>query len=343
MESYNVVVFGAGNQKLYVNKLKIPNKFGGEPPYGGSAMAMEFAKAGHDVILAEPHKNMLSDEQWQKVENAGVKLSSDDIEVAKHAEIAIFFTPYGSKTTNIVKKIAEYLPKNAVLCNTCTISPVVAYSLLEQLLKVKRKDIGISSMHPMGVPGTDLQKSYIISKECTNGEVYATEEQINKLINLVKSVGKTPNVVYADVLSSIADVCSMITAITMAGITEYFKYCVPEMNMPKEMAEQQILISLNTISAIVESSGVEGLFSGINSSILLDSAKSMKIHENQKLLSSAFEILENDADMIKPGVVNSSYLLPSQAVVEDVKKIAGDAVANGIIKRSIRKLFEQKN
>lgn len=342
MSSYNIVVFGAGNQKLYVDKLNIQEKFGGESPFGGSAMAIEFAKAGHDVILAEPNRNMLSEEQWKKVEDAGVKVVSDDIEAAKHAEIAIFFTPYGSKTTNIVKKIAEHLPENAVLCNTCTISPVVAYSLLEQLLKLKRKDIGISSMHPMGVPGTDLQKSYIISKECTNGEKYATDEQINKLINLVESTGKTSNVVYADVSSSVADVCSMITAITMAGIMEYFKYCVPEMNIPKDMAEQQVLISLNTISALVETSGVEGLFAGIDSNILLDSAKSMKIHENQKLLSTSLEVLEKDAEIIKQGVVKPSYLLPSQAVVEDVKKIAGDAVAKGVIKRSIRKLFEQK-
>ena len=105
MSSYNIVVFGAGNQKLYVDKLNIQEKFGGESPFGGSAMAIEFAKAGHNVILAEPNRDMLSEELWNKVEDAGVKVVSDDIEAAKHAEIAIFFTPFGKKTVEIAKNI----------------------------------------------------------------------------------------------------------------------------------------------------------------------------------------------------------------------------------------------
>ena len=52
-----VSVYGAGNQNLYINKLKIPELFGGEPPYGGSRMAMEFAEAGHDVMLSEPDRD----------------------------------------------------------------------------------------------------------------------------------------------------------------------------------------------------------------------------------------------------------------------------------------------
>ena len=47
-----VTVYGAGNQDLYVNQLNLPGAYGGVPPYGGSRMAIEFAEAGHDVILA---------------------------------------------------------------------------------------------------------------------------------------------------------------------------------------------------------------------------------------------------------------------------------------------------
>ena len=44
-----VSIYGAGNQDFYLNELRVSELFGGEPPYGGSRMAMEFAEAGHDV------------------------------------------------------------------------------------------------------------------------------------------------------------------------------------------------------------------------------------------------------------------------------------------------------
>jgi H2-forming N5,N10-methylenetetrahydromethanopterin dehydrogenase-like enzyme len=46
-----IAVYGAGNQELYVEQLKLPEKYGGTPPYGGSRMAIEFAEAGHEFTL----------------------------------------------------------------------------------------------------------------------------------------------------------------------------------------------------------------------------------------------------------------------------------------------------
>jgi len=57
-----ISIYSAGNQEYYINRLKVPELFGGEPPYGGSRMAIEFAEAGHDVVLAEPNKNILTEE-----------------------------------------------------------------------------------------------------------------------------------------------------------------------------------------------------------------------------------------------------------------------------------------
>jgi H2-forming N(5),N(10)-methenyltetrahydromethanopterin dehydrogenase-like protein len=153
-----ISVYGAGNQKLYLEKLKIQEKFGGIPPYGGAGMAIEFAKAGHDVVLAEPNKDIMSDDLWKKVEEAGVKIVSDDVEAAKHGEVHVLFTPFGKYTVKIAKNIIEYLPENAIICNTCTLPTPVLYRALEGILRLKRKDVGISSMHPTGVPGTPGQK-----------------------------------------------------------------------------------------------------------------------------------------------------------------------------------------
>ncbi|WP_457611996.1 H(2)-dependent methylenetetrahydromethanopterin dehydrogenase-related protein [Methanocaldococcus sp.] len=341
MVEYKITVFGAGNQKLY-EKLKIKEKFGGDFPFGGAAMAIDFAKAGHDVMLVEHNLNNLTEEMWEKVKSSGVKVSTDDVEGAKHGEISVFFTPYGNRTVNIIKRIIDHFPENAILCSTCSISPVALYALLEPILKTKRKDIGISSLHPMGLPGTDLQTDYIITKECLCGDKYITGEQVNKLVDIVKSINKNPNVIYADVSSSIADVCSAITAIIMAGLLESYKYFVKEIDLPPEMVVHEILISLNTISALVETSKLEGLLGAINTDLLVKSARSMLLTENQKLLKEALKILSEEKDLIKPTEPNRSYLVPSQTLIKEIENIAGPKVANGIIKRSIRTLFTKK-
>jgi len=147
VEGMKISVYGAGNQNLYINQLNLPKCYGGEAPYGGSRIAMEFAEAGHDVVLAEPNRNMLTEEMWKKVEESGVKVVSDDIDAAKHGEIVILFTPFGKKTIEIAKNIIPHLPENAIIANTCTISPAVLYIALEVELRTKRKDVGISSMH----------------------------------------------------------------------------------------------------------------------------------------------------------------------------------------------------
>lgn len=190
VDNMKVSVYGAGNQNLYINKLNLPEKFGGEPPYGGSRMAIEFAEAGHDVVLAEPNKNIMSDDLWKKVEDAGVKVVSDDVEAAKHGEIHVLFTPFGKATFRIAKTIIEHVPENAVICNTCTVSPVVLYYSLEPILRTKRKDVGISSMHPAAVPGTPQHGHYVIGGKTTDGKELATEEQIKKAVELAKSAGK---------------------------------------------------------------------------------------------------------------------------------------------------------
>jgi H2-forming N(5),N(10)-methenyltetrahydromethanopterin dehydrogenase-like protein len=340
-----ISVYGAGNQDLYVNKLNLPKNYGGEAPYGGSRMAMEFAKAGHDVILAEPNKSILSEEQWETVEDAGVKVVSDDVEAAKHAEIAIFFTPFGKKTVEIVKNIIPHLPQNAVIANTCTISPAVLYTALEVELRTKRKDIGISSMHPAAVPGTPQHEHYVISGASTDGTTYATEEQINKCVQLAESADKKAYVVPADVSSTVADMGSLVTAVALAGVLDYYSVGKNIIKAPEKMIEQQIIMTLQTMASLVETSGVKGLLKAINPELLIKSSSSMHLLEQQKELDEALEILNNlDEKLLNESqnaTINPTTLVAAQALVKELKTLIGGAAANGAIKRSMRKLFTE--
>ncbi|AEH06394.1 H(2)-dependent methylenetetrahydromethanopterin dehydrogenase-related protein [Methanothermococcus okinawensis] len=338
-----ISVYGAGNQNLYVNKLNLPKNYGGEPPYGGSRMAMEFAEAGHDVILSEPNKNILTEEMWKKVEESGVKVVSDDIEAAKHGEICIFFTPFGKRTIEIAKNILPHLPENGIIANTCTISPVVLYTALEVQLRTKRKDVGISSMHPAAVPGTPQHNHYVISGISTDGKHYATEEQIKKCVELAESANKKAYVVPADVSSTVADMGSLVTAVALAGVLDYYSVGIDIMGAPEKMIEQQIIMTLQTMASLVETSGVKGLLKAINPELIVRSASSMHLRKEQKDLDEALNILNNLNEKLlresQNAAVNPTTLVAAQALVKEIRTLIGGAAANGAIKRSMKKLF----
>jgi len=339
-----ISVYGAGNQNLYINQLNLPEKFGGEPPYGGSRMAIEFAQAGHDVVLAEPNRNIMSDDLWKKVEEAGVKVVSDDIEAAKHGEIHVLFTPFGKATFRIAKTIIEHVPENAVICNTCTVSPVVLYYSLEPILRTKRKDVGISSMHPAAVPGTPQHGHYVIGGKTTDGKELANEEQIKKVVELAKSAGKEAYVVPADVSSVVADMGSLVTAVALSGVLDYYTVGRKIIKAPKKMIEQQVIMTLQTMASLVETSGVEGLVKALNPELLIRSASSMKLLDKQKDLDAALEILKNLDETLKKEAekaeIKPTTLVAAQSLVKEIKTLIGGAAAEGAIKRSARKLFE---
>jgi len=339
-----ISVYGAGNQDLYVNQLKLPEKYGGEAPYGGSRMAIEYAQAGHDVMLAEPNRNMLTDEHWKIVEDAGVKVTSDDAEAAKHAEIAVLFTPFGKKTFDIAKEITKHLPENGVIANTCTVSPVVLYYVLERELRRERKDIGIASMHPAAVPGTPQHGHYVIGGHSSSELDLATQDQIQKCVTLAESCGKDAYVVPADVSAAVADMGSLVTAVTLSGVLDYYYIGTQIIKAPEEMVEKQILMTLQTIASLVESSGVNGMLKAMNPELLIKSAKSMHLLDEQEELDAALKTLDalddNVKNWIDKGTIQPTNLVAAQALANELQKLMGETAAEGTIRRCMRKMFE---
>ncbi|MGI6482347.1 MAG: H(2)-dependent methylenetetrahydromethanopterin dehydrogenase-related protein [Methanobacterium sp.] len=339
-----ISIYGAGNQDLYVNQLKLPEKYGGIPPYGGSRMAIEFKEAGHDVYLAEPNYEMLLPDMWKTVEDAGVTVTDNDVEAAKNAEIAVLFTPFGKPTFNIAKNIITHLPEGSVLANTCTVSPIVLYYVLELEIKRKRKDIGICSMHPAAVPGTPHHGHYVLGAHTTNNLDLATTEQIKKCVDLVEGTKKEAYVVPADVSSTVADMGSLVTAVTLSGVLDYYQVGTKVIKVPEEMVEKQILMTLQTMASLVESSGVKGLLKAVNPEILVKSASSMHLLEKQKDLDAALEILSNlDPELMqstKEAEIKPTNLVAAQALAKELLGLMGEKASEGTIRRCMRKMFE---
>ena len=347
-----ISVYGAGNQALYVDQLNLPGTYGGTAPYGGSRMAIEYAQAGHDVMLAEPDRSMLTEEHWKIVEDAGVKVTADDVEAAKHAEIAVLFTPFGKKTFDIAKTIVANIPQDGVIVNTCTVAPVVLYYVLEKELRRDRKDVGIASFHPAAVPGTPQHGHYVIGGKSTRGNDIATDAQIQKLSTLSQDCGKTPYIVPADASSAIADMGSLVTAVTLSGVMDYFYVGTQIIKAPVDMVEKQILMTLQTIASLVETSGVDGMLKAINPEILVKSAKSMNLMgDKQPELTAALQSLSDLGDDGQEGKfdlnkwiananVEPTSLVAAQALAVELQNLMGGAAAEGTIRRCMRKMFD---
>ena len=109
------------------------------------------------------------------------------------------------------------------------------------------------------------------------------------------------------------------------------------------MVEQQIVMALQTLASIVETSGVYGLLKTLNLELVTKSASSMNLLEDQKGLKVALDILSNlDEEFIeksKDAKINSTTLVASQALVKELKALLGGRAVEGSIERSIKKLF----
>lgn len=338
-----IAIYGAGNQNLYTKILKLQERFGGEPPFGGSRMAIEFSEAGHDVVLAEKNREVMEEEHWKKVEDAGVEITDKDEEAAKDAEVAILFTPFGKRTYEIVKKIIKHLPEGSVIANTCTASPLVIYYTFEREFR-ERKDLGISSLHPAAVPGTPQHGHYVISGKTTFGLEIASEDQIGKCVELAKSCGKEVFLVPADVSSAVGDMGVLVTAVTLAGILDYYTVGTKIIPAPKEMVEKQIIMTLNTIASLVESSGIEGLIKVLDPKMIVKCAKSMLLKDDQEELKAALKTLStiNDEfnEMKKKGKINPTHFVASQSLTKELINMVGEAAARGVLRRSWQELFK---
>jgi len=339
-----IAVYGAGNQALYVNHLKLPEKYGGKPPYGGSRMSIEFAQAGYDVYLAEPNRKMLSNDLWKIIDDSGVIVTSNDIEAAENAEIAVLFTPFGKKTFKIAKEIIKHIPENGIIANTCTVSPVVLYYVLEKELRKDRKDIGITSIHPAAVPGTPQHSHYVIGGHPSNDIDIASNEQIQKCVELAESCGKEAYVVPADVSSAVADMGSLVTAVTLSGVLDYYYVGTQVIKSPAEMVEKQILMTLQTMASLVESSGVAGMLKAVNPELLVKAAKSMHLLEEQEELDAALNTLSKLEPEVMQWAEKSSIkptnLVAAQALASELQNLMGKKAAEGTIRRCMRKMFD---
>lgn len=123
---------------------------------------------------------------------------------------------------------------------------------------------------------------------------------------------------------------ALVTAVALVGVLDYYRVGTQIINAPKDMIEKQILISLQTIASIIETSGMEGLMKVFNKDALLSSAKNMLIDERQEDLNLALKIIEEfDKSTIGEKDISQTYLVAPQALIKEAVSLIGKSAVEG--------------
>ncbi|WP_456465799.1 H(2)-dependent methylenetetrahydromethanopterin dehydrogenase-related protein [Desulfurobacterium sp.] len=350
-----VAVYGFGNQTYYREILKVPETLGGEPPYGGSRMALEFAQAGHEVSLADPRIETIDSSFKQKLIDAGIKLTGDDVEAAKDADVAVLFTPFRSGlTVKIAEKIIPYLGKDAVIATTCTMPVLVLETSVKNILFMEdREDIGFSTLHPAAIPGTPQHTHYFIATNELLEEQIVKPEQIEKLKKLAEDTGKEAYLIPAELISPVGDMGVVATASAAVSALEYYAISKSVLKTTKAMTEFQLAQAFQAVSSIIAKYGIEGLVKFLSTGALKKSLKSMLFDKKvQKVSFAAMDFLENISDV--EAVIGSldgmascfepkekTFLsAPSPMLISYMEELAGEDVTRGIVREALKKLYQ---
>ncbi|WP_456481419.1 H(2)-dependent methylenetetrahydromethanopterin dehydrogenase-related protein [Methanopyrus sp.] len=322
-----MAVLGFGNQRLY-ERIGAAEELGGQPPFGGAAMAIDFAEAGHDVVLSDPNLGDQDPEHVDRVADAGVELTEDDAQAVEGAEMVVLFTPFGA-TRGIVREIAPHLEEGTVLCPTCTSS---AFEVHEAFYEVGVKvpdDVGIMPAHPAGIPGTEGHRAYITARSTGNGTVFATEEQAELVEKVLSSTGKEVfELPHVELVSVVGD----LSVVLLKHVIEALKkFCaVKALGAPQEMIDRQAMMTLATLAALIEAGGIGGLLKTLEEEVI-------------ELAYSNMEPFLDGVEEPEGEPVERFVVLPGEATREAVVELVGERGWKTVRMRAWVDLYKKKH
>jgi len=324
-----VAVLGFGDQELY-ERIGAQEKLGGEPPFGGAAMAIEFAEAGHDVVLSDPNLDEQDPEHVDRVVDAGVELTDDDAQAVSNADVVVLFTPFNA-TRGIVMEIAPALSDGAVLAPTCTSSAFEVHEALFEAGLSVPDDVSVVPAHPAGIPGTDGHRAYLTAYKTGNGTELATKEGYETLKTVLESTGKK---VYELPTVELVHILGDLSVVLVRRVVEALKEftAVKELGAPQEMIDRQAMTVLNTLAALVEEGGISGLLATLDEEVMEYSYSNMKPWIG--------EISEEELQDGEP--VENFTPLPGRAVQEAVTKLVGERGWKTVRMRAWVELYRKK-
>ncbi|ADN36752.1 coenzyme F420-dependent N(5),N(10)-methenyltetrahydromethanopterin reductase [Methanolacinia petrolearia DSM 11571] len=218
-------------------------------------------------------------------EDLGLKVTTDDREAVRDADLIITWLPKGDMQKGIIEKFAGDIKEGAIITHACTIPTTLFYKIFEELGIADK--VEVTSYHPGSVPENKGQV-YI-------AEGYASEEAINTIYELGKKARGHAFKLPAELIGPVCDMCAALTAITYAGLLVYRDAVMNILGAPAGFSQMMATESLEQITAYMKKVGIKNLEENLDPGVFLGTADSMNFGPIAEILPTVLKSLEKRA------------------------------------------------
>ena len=218
-------------------------------------------------------------------EDVGLKVTTDDREAVKDADLIITWLPKGDMQKGIIEKFADDIKDGAIITHACTIPTTLFYKIFEDLGITDK--VEVTSYHPGSVPENKGQV-YI-------AEGYASPEAIETVYEIGKKARGTAFKLPAELLGPVCDMCSALTAITYAGLLVYRDSVMNVLGAPAGFSQMMAKEALEQLNAYMVKVGIKHLEEDLDPGVFLGTADSMNFGAIHDLLPTVLDVLEKRA------------------------------------------------
>jgi 5,10-methenyltetrahydromethanopterin hydrogenase len=215
-------------------------------------------------------------------EELGLKVTTDDREAVKDADLIITWLPKGDMQKGIIEKFAGDIKQGAIITHACTIPTTLFYKIFEDLGIADK--VEVTSYHPGSVPENKGQV-YI-------AEGYASKEAIDTMYELGKKARGNAFKLPAELLGPVCDMCAALTAITYAGLLAYRDAVMNILGAPAGFSQMMAKESLEQVNAYMNRVGIKHLEENLDPGVFLGTADSMNFGPIAEILPTVLKFLE---------------------------------------------------
>ncbi|WP_048153035.1 5,10-methenyltetrahydromethanopterin hydrogenase [Methanolacinia paynteri] len=218
-------------------------------------------------------------------EDLGLKVTTDDREAVRDADLIITWLPKGDMQKGIIEKFAGDIKQGAIITHACTIPTTLFYKIFEELGIADK--VEVTSYHPGAVP--EMKGQVYIA------EGYASEEAINTIYELGKKARGHAFKLPAELIGPVCDMCAALTAITYAGLLVYRDAVMNILGAPAGFSQMMATESLEQITAYMKKVGIKNLEENLDPGVFLGTADSMNFGPIAEILPTVLKSLEKRA------------------------------------------------
>lgn len=217
-------------------------------------------------------------------ETLGFKVTTDDREAVRDADLIMTWLPKGDMQKGIIEKFKDDIKDGAIVTHACTIPTTKFNGVFEELNVKGPKNLNISSFHPGAVP--EMKGQVFIS------EGYASDEAVKTLVDLGNKARGEAFKLPAELLGPVCDMCAALTAVTYAGILTYRESVMDVLGAPASFAQMMATESLEQITALMKKVGIKNMEEHLDPGVFLGTADSMNFGSIAEVLPPVMEALK---------------------------------------------------